>query len=226
MTAPLPLATWLAALLDGGLTEFISLAVKVLTVAGGVLVGWFAGAPIARVLVRLAFHKEAPHTAQTVARFGSAFLVGYLVYLIPLSLGGSGEFGWGGGTGSNKGKGADGGETASKDARKKKKIDPREDETDHDRKKVEPVQPDVLLIRVLGGKAVKGDRFYQIKIAGKDTALSEDKVRKYLLKEKKRIARVNILLDSESADEATVVVRDLVNLCKEYISSVRVIKEK
>jgi len=43
---------------------------------------------------------------------------------------------------------------------------------------------------------------------------------------KKRIIRVNIHLDNESVDETTLVVTELVELCKEYISSVRVVKEK
>jgi|SRR5262245_52977794 len=224
MHLSLPFANCLAAFLDGGIAEFFAMAVKFLAVAGGVLVGWFVGAPVVRLLVRLAFHREAPRTAQFVGRVGTALLAGYLVYLLPFGFGGSGGFPWGGG-GKDKGNGKDRGGAAHKDGREKKTTDKREEKRQRDGKK-EPPPPDVLNIRVLGGPAVTGDRFYQITIDDKAKALTEEELRKYLDKVKKRITRVNIFLDNESVDKTTLVVTDLVRLCKEYISSVRVVEEK
>src|ERR1700682_1019379 len=89
MTGSIPPVAWLAAFLDGGISQVLIQAIKVLAVAAGVVVGWFAGAPLTRVLVRLAFHRETPKTVQTIGRFGGAFLVGFLAYLIPIALGGS-----------------------------------------------------------------------------------------------------------------------------------------
>ncbi len=225
MELSLPIANFLAAFPDGGIAEFFAMAVKYLAVAGGVLVGWFVGAPVVRLLVRLAFHREAPRTAQLVGRIGSALLAGYLVYLLPLGFGGSGGFGIGG-NGKDKGKGSDHGEKAGKDKRDKKKTDKRVKKEEPDKKRKEPPPPDVLNIRVLGGQAVKDERFFQIKIGDEMKALTEEEVRNYLGQVKKQINRVNILLDNESVDDTTLVVTDLVDLCKEYISSVRVVKEK
>jgi hypothetical protein len=221
MTLSLALSTCLASFLDGGISQVLSVAVKFLAVAAGVVVGWFVGAAIVRLLVRLAFHRDTPRTAQTLGRVGGAFLVGWLVYLIPLGLGGSGGFGWGGdGSGNGKGRDKGGlGHENTSDDQKESKADSKKDQ--------EPQSAsDLLVIHVLGGAAVKGDRFYEVKTDGKPVAMTEKGIQNYMVKHKKQISTVEILLDNESADETTLAVTGLVSLCKEYIDSVRVVKEK
>jgi hypothetical protein len=216
MSAPFAFAAWPVVLSDMGLTDWFYQAVKILAVAGGVIVGWLIAPVVVRVLVRLAFHRQTPPTVQTVSRFGGAVLLGFLVYLIPLGPG-SGGFGWGGGgNGTGKGEGV-----SSKDGKGKPRSAKKEIKPDTKRKP----SPDVFTIRVLGGKAVDGDRFYQIKVDGKDKAVNDVELRKVLERERKRLRRIRIERTDESTDDRRVL-NDLVELCKEYVLSVETVNKE
>jgi hypothetical protein len=211
MTTAWAFASLPAALPDWGLVDWFYQAVRVLAVAGGVIVGWLVTPLLVRVLVRLALRRQTPPWVQTVARLGGAMLLGFLVSLIPLGPGGGGGFGWGGGSGAGKGgtSGKEGDKTKSRPAEKE-----REPETS-------PKPPEAFMIRLLGGKAVKEDRFYQVNVRGKDTAVNDLELRK-LLAARPELRRIRIERTDESTDDPRVL-KDLVALCKEFVARVETV---
>jgi hypothetical protein len=157
---------------------------------------------------------------QTIAKFGGAVLVGFLVYLIPI--GGRGP-GSGGGIGGKEGSGKD----AKKETVEKKSPD-------IDSTKPEEAEPEILWIRVLGGNDVKedDDHYYRVVRKGKliGPPLTEKAVRKLIkgrLKNGPPIERIMIQLDEDkSVLETNPVVRDLKKTCRELVGRRKVRTEK
>ncbi len=213
MTAVLPFLG-LAVLPLGGVTEIFYLGVKILAVAGGALAGFFLGPPVARLLVRLAFHRPTPPSVALVSRFVGAFVLGFLIYLIPIG-GGQGGGGTGGGRGAGLGPGKD--NPSTKDRGK-----PRPDKdrtTAKTPRKTEEPPPHVLAVQILGGAAVKQDRYYRVKMDGKAVDLTDEGVRKIIeedRKQGKRLQRLEIQMDDDSVDATSRVVTDLEEMGKHY----------
>jgi hypothetical protein len=225
MPESMPLGTLVPAFLETLFRNLFYNWLKFVAVAGGVVFGWLVAGPLVRLLVRLAFHRDTPRLVVSLSRLGGAALVGFIVYLLPIGLGGSG-WGLGGGDGPGSGKGKGAGEVRTADRDRKAPADQR-DRTSREKTPPEAPRPDVLSVRILGGEAVKEDRYYEVKVNGKDTPLTVEGVRKILAEDKaKRIKRVEIIIDPDSVPETSPVVTELEKLAREHNLPRRVIKIK
>jgi hypothetical protein len=200
------------ALFDSGLTHFFYEVIKIVVVAAAALVGWMAGPSFARVLVRLAFHRQTPPSVQTVARLGGAVLAGFLAYYL-IKIGP----GWGGGTGDGDGDGNGRKKRADREVVKKDSNTKR----DRDIHGPQPREPEIVTIRVLGGNDVKqADHYYQMELDGRPEQLTDKGVERALkefLKNGRKIKRIDILLDKEKSVLPTnPVVTDLEKLCQKF----------
>jgi hypothetical protein len=192
-------------------------AVKVVMVVAGVLVGWFAGGAVIRVLVRLAFQRETPRFVQILSKLAFAVLVGYLAYLIPIGGGGPGGFFGGKGKDSGDKPGTSNGDKPSTSQDKPGRN--VRDQSSRD---------EILSVRVLGGEAVKPPNFYQATIAGQDKTLTRDDLRKIIEQDQagaKRYKRLEIHLDEHSVLTNNPVVTHLEDLGRKHKLAVRVIRD-
>jgi hypothetical protein len=211
------MAVALAAFPDLGVSRILFFVVKFVVVAGGVVVGWLVAPLVVRLLVRLAFHRDAPRTVQTLSRIGGAILGGFLAYLIPIGGGGSG-WGWGGGEGDGPGSGKkDSGQVGVKDNAAKPPKD----------KSATRVPPaETLAVTMLGGKAVKDDRYYQVTVKGKKRKLTEKEIRRVIVQGRRRkgplrLRQLEIHFDDNSVDETNLAVTALEEMAEENGLKVR-----
>jgi hypothetical protein len=202
-----PLVNGFAALPDFGLSELFFLVIKIIAVIGGGLVGWFVTKPVVRLLVKLAFHRETPAPALTVSRILGAILVACIVYKVW-------NFGPGGG-GPGPGPGPGGKDKgASRDV---KPSDPKKDQPARD-SKPKPAPTEVVPIKLLGGSAVRDERFYLIK--GQEPALPLAKVEEYVQNNRDRLKGIEIIIDADSVSRSHIAVTRLMKLAEKYKLSV------
>jgi hypothetical protein len=165
---------------------------RALAVVIGALGGWFIGGPLARGLVKLAFHKTLPQGGQFLARLLFAAAAGLLIYFyLPL---GPGSGGGGSGTGGGIGDGTGSGTAANDKGDPRKTSGPGQASGDKAKPGNLDIPPDALPIEVFGGKRDER-RFYRL--LGKDMNL--DEVDRYLGDNKGRWKEIYIVLSKENA---------------------------
>ncbi|MBY0456840.1 MAG: hypothetical protein K2V38_05850 [Gemmataceae bacterium] len=148
-------------LVSGAATKLAATAVKCLAVAGGALIGYFAGWVLAWVLDKWVFASKAPRVVHKVFRLLFAVALAVLVALVVFGSGGAGLFG-GGGSGDGKG----GGPPADdKGKGEKKPPDPPKEEPKVVLPKVEPktpvkATPSDVRVAILSGTDVTAGKFY------------------------------------------------------------------
>lgn len=156
-------------LADGGLAggageKLATLAVKCLAVAGGFLVGYFAGGAVAWALDRWVFAQKAPDQLKKAVSVASAIALAIVVALIVFGDGGNGLFGRGGATGDGKGTpntADDKGKTATPTTPEPKKDDTPKKKDDTPKPPPKPTPGDVR-VAILSGDDVRDGKFYTV----------------------------------------------------------------
>lgn len=200
--------TALALFALGNITGSLFWIMRVAAALGAMIVGWFAGGPVVRVLYRGLMRRPTPRWLVPSARLGSAALLGLLVYFY-LPLGGGAGLGWGPGAGGGPGLGPgsslakSGAENTSKQ-QEAATADPAKKGTKN------------LEIELIGGKRYQGDgRFYLIKRREPVVALED--VEKYLVANNADLAEyVTIVLAPNSVDAQHGAVLRLATVIEKY----------
>jgi hypothetical protein len=191
----------------GGFTAIqnvMTLLLQLLLGAAGLILGWFLGAPLARVLYRLAFQKPIPPKVLTVARLGTAIVCAVLLFFMPLLFGLGG-----GGRGNTTGPGDGSGTDAGKDLGDKGKGKGGKDGKG---KGVTPgLEGETLRVQLIASAKYNSDqRWYLLDQSAKPRTLAE--VEAYLKTNKGRVRTLEILLSGETPASRHPAVRDLRDL--------------
>jgi hypothetical protein len=151
--------------LAGGLGEKLATyVVKCLAVAGGFLVGYFAGGAVAWALDRWVFAQKAPAQLKKVVSVAAGVALAIVVALIVFGEGGGGLFG--GGRGAGEGKGT---LTANDNTGKQAPapaVEPKKDEPpkkkDEPKPPPPPPTPGDVRVAILSNEDVRDGRFYLV----------------------------------------------------------------
>jgi hypothetical protein len=203
---PVPDLNSLFALLDVGM-----LAVRILAVLGGVLVGGFGTGWLVKVLAKTVAFKNLPTPLLRASRILGGLVVGLIVAAWVFNLGGTGgiggsgggwwPFGQAGGSGTSDARSQDGAAATSQP-------------------KPEPASK-ALRIRMLGGQdAEKDQRFYQIE---GDQSRTWTELEKILVERKKNDPSLvlEIVIAKGSVDEQSEAVQTLKNWAKKNSVAVK-----
>ena len=189
------------AMLDLGM-----LLLKLLAIAGGVVLGGASAGMMSRALTRFTIRKQAPQTFVFSSRLAGGGLAGLAIWLWAFGMGGSGlGFGSGG-----LGSGGDSyiGYNPVKD-KGDEKVDPQKDPKPID--KPGPVGSRPARVVMLGGSRVQQDRFYILDEQPQPVTLAELKdlltVRKK--QETDPLKVIEIVVFEDSVDRDHPAVRDL-----------------